>query len=137
MPVTGVQTCALPISGGDQVLRRGDAVARVDEAGAEAPLDAEGAEARTVPWRVVRHHGEPAVVPDLERDAAAHAAVRARGLNRARDRGRRFFRSERARRTRGDALAARGADGGRHQAVARHAHPHVVAAADGDRKSVV
>src|SRR5882724_9497110 len=110
--------------------RRGDAIARVDEAGAEAALDAEGAQAREIPRHVVRHHREPAVPPDLERDAAADAAVRAGRLDFARDGSRGLLRPQCARGAGGDALAAGGAYGGRHEAVARDPHPHVVATAD-------
>src|SRR5207253_9527516 len=64
-----------------------DPVARVDEAGGEAALHAEHAEARAVRGRVVGHQRQLSVVAHLELDPAAHAAVRAGGRDGAGDLG--------------------------------------------------
>ena len=87
-----------------------DPIARVHETGAEAALDAEHPLARRVRRHVVRHHREPVILADRDGDAAAHTAVRARGLDPADDLGRRLLGPERARRTGGHALAAGRAD---------------------------
>src|SRR5207249_659501 len=119
--------------------RRRDPVARVDEAGPEASLDAEHAEARAVRRHVVGHHREffrekgappPSRLPreHANRDAAANATVRARRLDGARDLGWRFFRPQRAGRARRHALAARGAHGRSYGAVAEDADLRRVAA---------
>ena len=103
--------------------RRGDPVARVDEAGAEAALHAEHALARGLAGTssAMTRAGRPRGRAEV--DAAAHAAVGARRLAVARVGVRWFLRAERAGRARRDALAARGADRRGHEAVAGHADP--------------
>ena len=101
-----------------------DAVARVDEAGAEAALDAEHALGSTR-WRGRRRPSRPAGWSSRTSsvDAAADAAVRAGGLDPPHDRRRRLLGPERAGRARGHALAARGAHRRRHERRRRTRRP--------------
>ena len=110
--------------------RARDPVAGVDEAGAEAALDAEHPLAREVRGDVVGHEGQAAVGPNGELEAAPDAAVRARRLDRRRHRDRCLLRPERAGRAGRDALAAGGADRRGHRPVADDADPHRVGAAE-------
>src|SRR2546427_4987368 len=103
--------------------RARDPVARVDEARAEAPLDAQHAEARLVRRHVVGHHGEVAVVAHVHADAAADPTVRARRLDASRDLGGHLFWPPRARPARRHTLAARGADRRGYRAVAEDTDP--------------
>src|SRR5882724_1702212 len=123
-----------------------DPVVRMDEAGGEAALHAEHAEARAIRGRVVGHQRQPPTfltegetplgLPTFltegetplglplahpQHDAAAHAAVGAGGRDGAGDLARRVLGPQRARRARGDALAARRAHRRGHGPVAEDA----------------